>query len=173
MKCSSSGARTSGISTTRSTSTGTWSTCCAARRDTESAQAFFRQARERTGQAPTQVITDHHQPYSEAVERVLPEAEHIRTGLHRVRGGTTRPIERSHVPTRDRLRAARGLKTLATGQRFLEGFEALHALRRGHIVLSDLLPGQGRAPVSFHEPARAVVTAVNTLGARLTKEVRV
>jgi hypothetical protein len=32
---------------------------------------------------------------------VLPEAEHLRTGLHRATSETTKPIERSHVFTRD------------------------------------------------------------------------
>jgi len=45
------------------------------------------------------------------------------------------------VPTRDRLRASRALKTLRTGQRFLEGFECLRALRGGHIRLE--VPGAG------------------------------
>jgi transposase-like protein len=58
----------------------------------------------------------------------------VRRGLHRRRGYTTQPIERSHVLTRDRLRGARGLRTVHTGQRFLESFEALHALRRGKII---------------------------------------
>jgi hypothetical protein len=35
------------------------------------------------------------------------------------------------VPTRDRPRNSRGLKRTATGQRFLEGFEAVRHLRRG------------------------------------------
>ena len=52
-------------------------------------------------------------------------------------GETTKPIERSHVPTRDHLRASRGLKTLPTGQRFLEGFERLRALRGWHVHLAD------------------------------------
>ena len=68
-------------------------------RDTESAVAFFRQALARTGWHPTQVISDH-QPYVRAVQEVLPEVEHVRTGLHRARGETTKPIERSHVFTR-------------------------------------------------------------------------
>jgi hypothetical protein len=59
---------------------------------------------------------------------------HIRTGLHRLTGETTKPIERSHIATRDRLRASRGLKTTATGQRFLEGFEEVQALRRGDVA---------------------------------------
>lgn len=136
-------------------------------RDTASAMAFFERALGRAAQAPTHVITDHHQPYIKAVQQVVPEATHVRTGLHRARGETTKPIERSHVPTRDRLRAARGVKTLATGQRFFEGFEAMHALRRGHVDLSGLLPGQFpcRSP---HDRARAMVAAVCALGARLT-----
>ena len=60
------------------------------------------------------MISDHHQPYVKAVQEVLPEAEHVRTGLHRARGETTKPIERSHVFTRDRLRAARGVSDFAT-----------------------------------------------------------
>ena len=92
-------------------------------RDTESAVAFFGQALARTGWSPTQVISDHHQPYVKAVQEVLSEAEHVQTGLHRARGETTKPIERSHVFTRDRLRGARGVKTLATGQRFFEVWE--------------------------------------------------
>ncbi len=43
-------------------------------RDTESAVTFFRQALARTGWRPTQVISDHHQPYDKAVQEVLPEA---------------------------------------------------------------------------------------------------
>jgi transposase-like protein len=117
------------------------------------------------------VIGDHHQPYIKAVQEVLPAAAHIRTGLHRARGETTKPIERSHVFTRDRLRASRGIKTLATGQRFFEGFEALHALRRGHVHLANLVPGQDPARTTVHQRVRAVADAVTVLGARLRKGV--
>ena len=79
------------------------------RRDTASAQAFFRQAIERTGVVPAEVITDRHQPSIKAVATTCPGAVHIRTGLHRARGETTQAVERSHVPTRDRLRNSRGL----------------------------------------------------------------
>ncbi len=138
-------------------------------RDTESAAAFFRRALARTGWRPTQVTSDHHQPYVRAVHEVLPDAEHVRTGLHRARGETTKAIERSHVFTRDRLRASRGIKTLATGQRFFEGFEALHALRRGHAGLSKLVPGFDPPHATVHERVRAVAQAVTALGACLPK----
>ena len=125
-------------------------------RDTESATAFFRQALARTGWQPTLVISDHHQPYIKAVQEVLPETAHLRTGLHRASGETTKPIERSHVFTRDRLRASRGLKTLTAGQRFFEGFEALHALRRGQTCLAKLVPDYDPGRASRHERVRAV-----------------
>jgi putative transposase len=129
-------------------------------RDTASAQAFFRQAIERTGVIPHEVITDRHQPYIKAVATTCPGAQHIRTGLHRAHGETTKAVERSHVPTRDRLRNSRGLKRTETGQRFLEGYEAVrHLRRRGRPGAGHLVPGP--AP---HARVRAVVAVIHTLG---------
>ena len=135
------------------------------RRDTASAEAFFRQAIERTGVTPREVITDRHQPYLKAVAITCPDAHHIRTGLHRARGETTKTIERRHVPTRDRLRNSRGLKRTETGQRFLDGYEAVRHLRRGG------RPGAGHLG---HGPARharvpAVVAVIDALGRGLRR----
>jgi putative transposase len=140
-------------------------------RDTASAEAFFEQALGRSGQTPCAIITDHHQPYVGAIQRSVPTAVHVRSGLHRANGVTTKPIERSHVPTRDRLRASRGLKTLRTGQRFLEGFECLRALRGGHIRLAGLWPAFS-ASASAHEHVRTVAAAVLVLGMRLNRTPR-
>ena len=137
-------------------------------RDTAAATTFFRRTLRHTGTVPTTLISDHHQPYIQAAREVFPEAEHIRTGLHRARGETTKPIERSHIATRDRLRASRGLKTLDTGQRFFEGLEAPHALARGQVPLDRLVPGHS-AGATPHQHARAVVAAVKVLGARLRR----
>ena len=78
------------------------------RRDLASAQACFRRARATAETRPTAIVTDHHQPYVRAAEQNLPGSLHIRTGLHRLIGETTKPIERSHIATRDRLRAPPG-----------------------------------------------------------------
>ena len=139
------------------------------KRDRAGAEAFFRQALAHTDVTPSTVITDHHQPYVKAVAMVIPLARHVRTGLHRRHGYTTQPVERSHVPTRDRLRGARGLRTVYTGQRFLESFEAFHALRRGTVTLCALLPGYRPTRASEHEKARAMVTATEVLGTQLKK----
>jgi len=82
---------------------------------------------------------------------ISPLAHQVRTGLHRRRGYTTQPIECSHVPTRDRLRDGRGLRTVYTGQRFLESFEAFYALRRGAVKLRPLVPKYRPTQASVHE----------------------
>jgi transposase-like protein len=130
---------------------------------------FFRQALARTDEIPKAVITDHHQPYVKAVAAVIPFACHVRTGLHRRRSYTTQPVEHSHIATRNRLRSARGLKTIGTGQRFLECFEGLQALRRGDVKLRALVPRYQPTKVSLHETTRAVMVAMNVLGAQLKK----
>jgi transposase-like protein len=140
-------------------------------RDTASAEAFFAQALGRSSQAPSTIITDHHQPYIKAIQKVVPSAVHIRAGLHRATGETTKSIERSHVPLRDRLRSSRGLKTLQTGQRFLEGFECLRALRGGHIQLGGVLPVFSSS-TSPHAHVRTVAAAMLVLGMRLNREPR-
>jgi putative transposase len=134
-------------------------------RDTASAEAFFRQAIDRTGVIPGEVVTDHHQPYIKAVATTCPGALHIRTGLHRAHGETTKTIERSHVPTRDRLRNSRGLKRTETGQHFLEGFEAVRHVRRGGTPGGGhLVPGH-----SPHARVRAAVAMLDTLAHRLRR----
>jgi transposase-like protein len=140
-------------------------------RDTASAEAFFAQALGRSSETPGAIITDHHQPYIKAIQRVVPTAAHIRTGLHRATGETTKAIERSHVPVRDRLRSSRGLKTLHTGQRFLEGFECLRALRGDHIQLGGVLPAFSGS-ISPHAHVRTVAAAVLVLAMRLNREPR-
>jgi putative transposase len=135
-------------------------------RDTASAEAFFRQVIERTGVIPDEVVTDHHRPYIKVVATICPGAQHVRTGLHRARGENTKAVERSHVPTRDRLRNSRGLKRTGTGQRFLDGYEAMRHLRRGG------RPGAGhlvRGPAR-HARVRDVVTAFHALGHGLRRQ---
>jgi len=139
------------------------------KRDRASAATFFGQALARADVTPKTILTDPPRPYLAAVAVVIPFAHPVRTGLHRRCGYTTQPVERSHVPTRDRLRGGRGLRTVRTGQQFLESFEAFHALRRGTVKLRPLVPGYRPTRASAHETARAIVMAVEVLGAQLKK----
>jgi len=90
-------------------------------------------------------------------------------GIAQTRGETTKPIEWSHVPTRDLLRGSRGLKTITTGQRFLECFEGLQALRPGYVNLRALGPGYQATKTCPHETTRAVMVALNLLWTQLKK----
>ena len=119
------------------------------KRDVESAKAFFEQAIKRRGVVPDEVVTDKHRAYLRAVREHLPNAKHRRTGLHRKRALTTKPIERSHVPIKDRLRSMRGLGSVETGQRLLEGIELAQAVQRG-----DVRPSHQHPPGSVHERSR-------------------
>ncbi len=62
-------------------------------RDTEAAKAFFRRALTTSGVTPNTVVSDHHQPYIQAIREGFPEAVHVRTGLHRAAPGARRDDE--------------------------------------------------------------------------------
>jgi len=48
-------------------------------RDTASAEAFFEQALGRSGEVPSVIVTDHHQPYVKAIQMSLPTAVQVPT----------------------------------------------------------------------------------------------
>jgi len=74
----------------------------------------------------------------------------------RARSGLdTKSIERSHVPTKDRLRPMRGLQSIRTGQRVVEGVELARAVRRGHVAAPDAGAAGRSGP---HMRARAAAT---------------
>ncbi len=120
-------------------------------RDLASARAFFVLALGRRQAAPDEVITDKHQAYVRAIREEVPGAVHTQSGLHRAQGPDTKPIERSHVPTKDRLRPMRGLQSIRTGQHVVEGVELARAVQRGHVAMPTTAP----ADVGPHARARA------------------
>jgi hypothetical protein len=65
--------------------------------------------------------------------------------------------------------AARVIRTIRTGQQFLESFEALHALRRGTVKLRALVPRYRPTRASVHETTRTIAVVMDVLGAQLRK----
>ena len=61
-------------------------------------------------------------------------------------------MERSHAPAKDRLRAMRGLRSVATGPRVLEAVEAAQVVRRGDLWRA---PGRARTGVVATDGPRA------------------
>jgi transposase-like protein len=134
-------------------------------RDLASAEAFFIRATARRQTVPTEVVTDKHQSYVGAVRKHASEAMHIRTGLHRASGQTTKAIKRSHLPIKERLRPMRELHSIVTGQRLLEGIEITQAIRRGELwatwaTIGDRDLGIKRYP---YEAARETVEIFTSL----------
>ncbi len=121
-------------------------------RDLDSARAFLVLATYRRRATPTEVITDTHPASVRAIRDEVTGATHIQSGLHRASGPDTTPIERSHVPMKDRLRAMRGLQSIRTGQRVAEGVELARAVRRGHVAAPATLSA---GDAGHHAQARA------------------
>ena len=132
------------------------------KRDVASVKAFFAQAIKRRGVVPDEVVTDKHRAYLRVVRQHAPNAKHRRTGLHRQRALTTKPIERSHVPIKDRVRPMRGLGSVATGQHLLEGVELAQAVKRG-----DVRSPNQREASSIHEGVRLDVITFSWLATGL------
>jgi len=148
------------ISTGRSTSTGRSWMCRCARTGTRTARACFVLATYRRRTTPEEVITDKHPAYVRAARDEAPGAQHTQSGLHRASGPDTKPIARSHVPTKDRLRPMRGLQSVRTGQRAIEGVELARAVQRGHVAAPGV-PSGGDA--GHHARARAAATTFTWL----------
>lgn len=114
------------------------------KRDLDNAEAFFEQAIKRHSVVPDEVVTDKHRAYFRAVKL------------------TTKPIERSHVFIKDRVRPMRSLGSVETGQCLLEGIELAQAVQRGDICL----PNQFEL-YSVHARARLEVTTFSWLASGL------
>jgi transposase-like protein len=126
----------------------------------DGARAFFVLATYRRRATPDEVITDKHPAYVRAVREEVPGAIHTRSGLHRASGPETKAIERSHVPTKERLRPMRGLQSVRTGQRAIEGIELAGAVQRGRVAAPSAAVGADAGP---HARARAAAATFTWL----------
>lgn len=86
-------------------------------RDLSSARACFVLPTYRRRFVPEEVITDKHPAYVRAVRDVVLGTLPMRHGLHRAFGPDTKPINWSHVSTKDRLRPMHGHQSIRTAHR--------------------------------------------------------
>jgi len=92
------------------------------------------------------VITDKHPAYARAIRDAVPGATHTQSGPHRESGPDTTPVERAHVPTRDRSRPMRGLQAIRTGQRVREGSAPTRAVRRDPMTVPGAVTDRDAGP---------------------------
>jgi transposase-like protein len=95
------------------------------RRDTEAAVTFFEQALRETGVRPVVVTTDKAGCYPPALERMLPQAEHVTGKMVQQR------TERDHGHLKSRLRSMRWFKTDRTADLFCRAHGFIRNLQDG------------------------------------------
>ncbi len=116
------------------------------RRDANAARVVLRKAALAAEKPPETIVTDKLKSYTPAVKDVLPETKHMQSQ------GMTADInnnlsERLQGTFRDRTKTLRGLDSLKTGQRYLDGWVLTYNQFRGHESLNDDTPGK-RAKVN-------------------------
>jgi transposase-like protein len=120
------------------------------RRDSEAAHQFFRGARNATGVAPTEVITDRAPTFPGVLDRLWPGTWH-----HTERYANNR-IEADHAQLKRRLRPTRGIKTMTGLRTLAAGHAFVQNLRRGHYEIAAEQPGNRRLQVAFRDLATAI-----------------
>jgi IS6 family transposase len=123
-------------------------------RDAEAAERFFRCAFEETGAAPRRVPTDKAACYPPALERVLPEVEHLTGKLIQQR------IERDHQQLKGRTRPMRGFKTERGARIVCRGHGFLRNLRAGFYDLGGTVRGGRHRPAVRLSRAWEALTTV-------------
>ena len=128
------------------------------RRDAEAAVTFFERAVRETGLRPTVVTTDRAACYPPALERALPEAEHLRGKLVQQR------IERDHGHLKSRLRSMRWFKTDRTAGLFCRAHGFIRNLQDGfyawgHVLGGPRIPQAPRLVLAWHELTRELQAA--------------
>ena len=116
------------------------------RRDGHAARAAIRKAAEAADRPPKKITTDKWRAYIKPIKDILPEAEHVQSE------GMTASVnnnlsERLQGTFRDRTKTFRGLDSIETGQRYLDGWTLTYNLFRGHESLRNKTPGD-RAKVN-------------------------
>ena len=141
------------------------------RRDAQAARVVLRKAAEAADKPPTTITTDKLRSYIKPIKEVLPEARHVQSE------GLTADInnnlsERLQGTFRDRIKTLRGLDSIESGQRYLDGWALTYNLFRGHESLRNKTPGKvAKVEAPFTEWADVVKDGAASLTV-LTVEAR-
>jgi transposase-like protein len=111
-------------------------------RTSDDAEQLMKQAYERTSKIPRVVYTDKLRAYLEGIERVFgADTRHAQGGPFDIEGNTNL-IERFHSTLKERTKVMRGLHTMKSARRFLDGWLVHYNFFRPHTSLKDLTPAQ-------------------------------
>lgn len=110
------------------------------RRDAQAARVVLRKAALAADGPPKSITTDKLRSYLPAVKDVIPEADHVQS--EGMRASIKNNLsERLQGTFRDRIKTLRGLDSIKTGQRYLDGWTLTYNHFRGHESLGNRTPG--------------------------------
>ena len=116
------------------------------KRDAQAARVVLRKAALAADKPPKTITTDKLRSYIQPIKDVLPEGRHIQS--EGMRADINNNLsERLPGTFRDRIKTLRGLDSIASGQRYLDGWVLTYNLFRGHESLRNKTPGE-RAKVN-------------------------
>ena len=149
------------------------------RRDTTAARAMLRKALAASDGPPKSITTDKWRAYIKPIKDIVPEAKHIQ--LQGLAAEVNNNLsERLQGTFRDREKTLRGLESIESGQRYLDGWALNYNLFRKHESLKNKAPAsKAHVEAPFKEWADVVKgdavepQLVITAAPRLTDESKI
>jgi putative transposase len=120
-------------------------------RETNDIKILMEKAKDRANKTPKKVLTDGWKGYLDGIELVFgADAKHIVTDPFDKddTGYNSELIERWHGTLKDRTKSLRGLKSIETADKFLDGFLAWYNYMRPHESLNGKTPAE-KAKVQY------------------------
>jgi len=112
-------------------------------RNTRDIALAMKEAKDKAGKSPKRILTDGWKGYLDGIELVFgSETKHIQTTPFADKELSTNIIERVQGTIKERTKVMRGLKTLESMNRFLEGWVIHYSFFRPHLSLNDKTPSQ-------------------------------
>lgn len=109
-------------------------------RTSKDAEALMKLAYERTGKIPRIIYTDKLRAYLEGIERVFGADTSHRQGAPFSVENNTNMIERMHGTIKSRTKVMRGLRTVDSAKKYLDGWLVHYNFFRPHMSLNDQTP---------------------------------
>ncbi|MFC1870226.1 IS6 family transposase [Chloroflexota bacterium] len=111
-------------------------------RTSKDAEQLMKQAYERTGKIPRVIYTDKLRAYLEGIERVFGADTTHKQGAPFDVENNTNHIERFHGTLKERTKVMRGLHTVESARKYLNGWLVHYNFFRPHMSLKDSTPAQ-------------------------------
>ncbi len=109
-------------------------------RTSKDAESLMKLAYERTGKIPRIIYTDKLRAYLEGIERVFGADTSHRQGSPFSIENSTNQIERFHGTIKSRTKVMRGLRTVESARKYLDGWLVHYNFFRPHMSLNDQTP---------------------------------